>query len=100
MLLHRQFRVDVHAEVADNRYWLDYAPTDTYCPVTLGYFAKLCSGAKPQHFRFAGVELEALRRTPAADIVNARLDAGHNRTSLGRFTMLETLHIVRVQVEA
>ena len=97
MLLHRQLRVNVHAEVADNRYWLDYAPTDR---IVLSHLGTLRSCAKPQHFRFAGVELEALRRTPAADIVNAGLDAGHNRTSLGRFTMLETLHIVRVQVEA
>jgi hypothetical protein len=100
MLLHRQFRVDVHTKVANDRYRLDYAPTDAYCPVALGYFAKLCSSTEPQHFRFAGVELEALRRTPAADVVDARLDAGHNRMIFGQFTMLETLHVIRIQVEA
>ena len=73
MLVHRQFRIDVHAKVTDDRYWLDHAPADVYCPITLGHFAKMCDSTKPQHFRFAVVELETLRRTPPADVVNARL---------------------------
>jgi hypothetical protein len=102
MPLHRQLRVDVHAKVADDRYGLDRTPTDVFCPVALGYFAvlKLCSSAEPQHFRLACVEVETLRRAPTANVFNARLYAGHNRMSLGRLTMLETLHIIRVQVEA
>jgi hypothetical protein len=98
--MHRQFGVDVHAKVADDSYRLDYVPADANCPGTLGYFAKLCSSTEPQHFSFGGIELKALRRTPAADVVNARLNIGHDRTSLGRFTVLKTLHVVWVQVRA
>jgi len=69
MLLHGKFTVQMEAEIADDRSWLDYGRTDVDCAVPFVQLSEVGLRTEPYGVGFAGVQLQTARFAPRVDVV-------------------------------